>query len=134
MKTILAVVALVVALGATAQDKGMVMGFEGSKVMLNAWGESKQLNMTEPLVIIVNYEEMTITIQSDDKDIKKQFKNKLVREMKSEMGEFGTKYSLEMEDSMFMHVHQDTRQILFTRSDIHPKKWGMQVQGYKDVE
>lgn len=132
MKTILTALALMVALSMTAQEK--VMRFQGNKILLNSWGESKQLNTVKPVMVIVNYDAKTITIDTDDADIKKLFKNKMVRELKSEMGEFGIKYSLEMDDMTFMHVHNDTGIILFTRSDIHPKEWGLQIQEFEKVE
>ena len=132
MRILLALAVLLMSFSGFAQDK--IKKLEGSKIRLNYYGDNVETSTDEPVLIVVDRDAETVTIKSGRQDINKLFKGQMVRKLQSQMGDEGTKYSYQLDDNIMMHVHADLKMILFTRSDIHPLEWGLQVLDFEIAE
>ena len=132
MKALLSALIVLATFSASGQDK--ITQLQANKILLNGNGENLETNTVQPVKVTINYENKTVTIQTTSQDITQLFKGQMVRKLQNQMGALGVKYSLQLDDNIMMHVHNDTRIILFTRSDIHPLQWGLQLQEFEKVE
>lgn len=134
MKTILfgTLFILIANLSSFAQEGKTIL--QSKTIVVNRYNEGETQNLSSPLVVTINYDNNTVTIESTSNEVTKLFKGQMVRQLEKTMGEIGIKYSLDLDDNIMMHVHVDTKQVLFTRSDIHPKEWGLQLKNVEEVE
>ena len=92
MKYAIVIVALILSASCFAQDTTMV--FQSSNVNLNLRGTKTEKVLDEPVIIRVNLQNNTVTIESTMPEIKELFRNKMTQPIDSTMGELGDEFSL----------------------------------------
>lgn len=133
MKYAIVIVALILSASCFAQDTTMV--FQSSNVNLNLRGTKTEKVLDEPVIIRVNLQNNTVTIESTMPEIKELFRNKMTQPIDSTMGELGDEFSLTISKNTFAHFYLDDRKLIFfTRNDIHPLKWGLMLKEVARME
>jgi hypothetical protein len=133
MKYVILIVALIVSASSIAQETIMV--FQSSNVNLNVRGSKTEKILDQPVIIRVDLQNNTMTLESTMPEIKELFRNKMTQPIDSKMDELGEEFSLTIGAHTFAHFYLDDRKLIFfTRNDIHPLKWGLMLKEVVRIE
>ncbi len=106
--------------------QGNVYRFQSSHANINKQGEKFEAELSELAMINVDLDAGTVMVETTSEDLTTMFRNKLEMNIDKQMGEFGDEFSLQLDEFILAHFYVNMGMIMFTRTDVHPLKWGIQ--------
>jgi hypothetical protein len=124
MKTIMTLLICLACSFGYAQDK--IHTFESSQLKLNYKGQPMETSTTTPSTIKVDIEAGTMTLNTENAEVREMLGDKMVFNIIKQMGQMRAQYSLQIDEFLLAHFYTDMGMIILTRTDTHPLQWGIQ--------